>query len=228
VESLLFDAFIPAAYRNNPAGRWKARDAERWFVFLARHLEYTIVGSDLAWWQLPQAIPGLIRAVGAVAGVIAGIVLGVLMGTGDTSSAPGGPIAVVVIAVVAGIVPAVYIMIQAARRKPSPVRGFRWHPPSRITVTLGLGTVVVGGAGFGIGFIFGSRSKVAITVAIVAILAAFAGVLMTVGAWLSDQEIVPLDLSSAESPPAALAADRRTGTAVGVTFQSRWALHSGV
>ena len=42
MESLLFDAFIPAAYRNNAAGRWEARDVERWFVFLARHLEYTI------------------------------------------------------------------------------------------------------------------------------------------------------------------------------------------
>lgn len=29
VESLLFDAFIPAAYRNDPGCRWKARDADR-------------------------------------------------------------------------------------------------------------------------------------------------------------------------------------------------------
>ena len=39
VEAHLFDAFIPAAYRHDPAGRWKAQDAERWLVFLARHLE---------------------------------------------------------------------------------------------------------------------------------------------------------------------------------------------
>ncbi len=51
VESLLFDAFIPAAYRHDPAGRWKAQDAERWLVFLARHLEQTIGSADLAWWQ---------------------------------------------------------------------------------------------------------------------------------------------------------------------------------
>ena len=53
VESLLFDAFIPAAYRHDPAGRWKAQDAEKWLVFLARHLERRIGSPDLAWWQLP-------------------------------------------------------------------------------------------------------------------------------------------------------------------------------
>ena len=57
VESLLFDAFIPAAYRHDPAGRWKAQDAERWLVFLARHLERTIGSPDLAWWQLRHAAP---------------------------------------------------------------------------------------------------------------------------------------------------------------------------
>jgi hypothetical protein len=39
VESLLFDAFIPAAYRSDSADHWKVQDAERWFEFLARHLE---------------------------------------------------------------------------------------------------------------------------------------------------------------------------------------------
>ena len=57
VELLLFDAFIPAAYRNDPAGPWKARDAEAWLVFLARHLEQTIESPDLAWWQLGGASP---------------------------------------------------------------------------------------------------------------------------------------------------------------------------
>jgi hypothetical protein len=37
VELRLFDAFIPAAYRHDRPGRWKARDAERWFEFLADH-----------------------------------------------------------------------------------------------------------------------------------------------------------------------------------------------
>ena len=70
VESLLFDAFIPAAYRHDPGGRWKAQDAEKWLVFLARHLERKVAGPDLAWWQLRRSMPR--TAVGAV--VVAGAV----------------------------------------------------------------------------------------------------------------------------------------------------------
>ena len=44
VEALLFDAFIPAAYRPPTTGRWTVRQAESWLVFLARHLERTIRG----------------------------------------------------------------------------------------------------------------------------------------------------------------------------------------
>jgi hypothetical protein len=55
VEALLFDAFIPAAYRDDSAGGRKA--AEDWLRFLARHLERKIESLDLAWWQLPLAVP---------------------------------------------------------------------------------------------------------------------------------------------------------------------------
>ncbi len=74
VESLLFDAFIPAAYRNDPPGRWKAQDAERWLVFLACHLERTIGSPDLAWWQLQDAAP---RRASRLVGLAAGFVFGV-------------------------------------------------------------------------------------------------------------------------------------------------------
>ena len=73
VESVLFDAFIPAAYRHDPAARWKAQDVERWLVFLACHLERTIGAPDLAWWQLPLAVPGLAFVAGVVAGLVAGL-----------------------------------------------------------------------------------------------------------------------------------------------------------
>jgi NACHT domain-containing protein len=56
VESHLFDAFIPAAYRHVASGRWTAPSVERWLVFLARHLEQTVKSPDLAWWQLPQSL----------------------------------------------------------------------------------------------------------------------------------------------------------------------------
>jgi hypothetical protein len=87
VESLLFDAFIPAAYRHDSGGRWKARDAEKWLVFLARRLESNKGGSpDLAWWELEYAIPGdaPFRApavgFGIANGVAAGAVLGAVFG----------------------------------------------------------------------------------------------------------------------------------------------------
>jgi hypothetical protein len=69
VESLLFDAFIPAAYRDYPPGRWKAQDAERWLVFLARHLEHNIGTANFAWWQLQDAAPR--KTAGTIAGLAA-------------------------------------------------------------------------------------------------------------------------------------------------------------
>jgi hypothetical protein len=58
VESRLLDAFILAAYRDKPARREKA---QKRLVFLARHLECSIGGTDLAWWQLSWAVPILKR-----------------------------------------------------------------------------------------------------------------------------------------------------------------------
>ena len=56
VERLLLDGFIPAAYRQHgPVGRWTTSRAESWLVFLACHLQDTIGGPDLAWWQFQRA-----------------------------------------------------------------------------------------------------------------------------------------------------------------------------
>ncbi len=57
VEEFLFDGFIPAAYRPGLAGRWTVQRAEKWLVFLARHLDHKIHSPDLAWWQLQWAVP---------------------------------------------------------------------------------------------------------------------------------------------------------------------------
>ena len=60
IESHLFDAFIPAAYRTPGTARrrpWSAGQAERWLSFLARHLEHTVGTPDFAWWQLARAMP---------------------------------------------------------------------------------------------------------------------------------------------------------------------------
>jgi NACHT domain len=97
VEAFLFDAFIPAAYRHDLAGRWKVQDAERWFAFLASHLQSTILKPDLAWWELPVAV----SASGRVAAFVLGLVAGV---AGSMVAGPGlGVVAGVGAAVVAGL-----------------------------------------------------------------------------------------------------------------------------
>ena len=217
VESLLFDAFIPAAYRDNSVGRWKAQDAERWLVFLARYLEFTIASPDLAWWRLPQAVPGFIRALGAVAGAMAGIGVGVLLGAGNTSAAPGGPTTAAVVGAVAGMGIAAFVTIRATARKPVPVRGIRRRPRHRQAVRVAIASIAIGGLGFVVGVVFGADSSVVAYVASVIVLVAALVVISAILAWLFDVEAVPLDLSSAASPPAALEGDRRTGTAVGAT-----------
>jgi hypothetical protein len=85
VESVLFDAFIPAAYRHDPAGRWKIHDSEKWLIFLARYLEYGIRGPNLAWWQLWRAalffpVMGLVLTVAGLTASIAvtGISIGIV------------------------------------------------------------------------------------------------------------------------------------------------------
>src|SRR4029077_2201283 len=78
VESLLFDAFIPAAYRHDLGGRWTVEQAGKWLTSLARHLEGTIGSPDLAWWQLQEAVPRTMRRL--VAGVAGGLAAGVVFG----------------------------------------------------------------------------------------------------------------------------------------------------
>lgn len=59
VERFLFDAFIPAVYRQRPGteSRWSAERAGHVLVYLARHLQHTLLGTpDLAWWQLHEVV----------------------------------------------------------------------------------------------------------------------------------------------------------------------------
>jgi hypothetical protein len=81
----LFDAFIPAAYRSHPHGgvgrRWRAADARRWLVFLARHLEHRLDGTtDLEWWELRSSAPRWVL----------GLVVGSLCGMGSGYAAEAG------------------------------------------------------------------------------------------------------------------------------------------
>ena len=121
VEALLLDAFIPAAYRQDRDSRWKAQDAERWLVFLALHLERTIGGPDLAWWQLRLALPSFKLAIVVV--VVVGVVTGIL--AGDLFWI-GSPWAAVQVVLVAGFGTGVVLRLAlAAPRTASPVAGIR-------------------------------------------------------------------------------------------------------
>lgn len=84
LEAHLFDAFISAAYRPPARSRWRARQAEPWLVFLARHLEHTVRSPDLAWWQLCEATPrsDSRRAVGLVFGLATVLGFGLVLGLG--------------------------------------------------------------------------------------------------------------------------------------------------
>jgi hypothetical protein len=82
VELHLFDGFLPAAYRRHPdPGRrcpWAPEAAQRWLVFLARHLEHTMRSTDLAWWQLTSAAPRGVLAWGC--GLALALLIGVVYG----------------------------------------------------------------------------------------------------------------------------------------------------
>jgi hypothetical protein len=100
VETHLFDAFIPAAYRSHTKERWTAKQAETWLMFLARHLEQTVGSLDLAWWQIRQAappisIPALAALVAGISGsVIPGLLGAFALGLGLTGipGQPRGPV----------------------------------------------------------------------------------------------------------------------------------------
>jgi hypothetical protein len=90
VESHLFDAFVPAAYRFAKGGRWTAEEAEKWLVFLAEKLG--TIETDLAPWRtdlfrperdtnayrypkllIPWPLAGfMVATIGAIAGVLTG------------------------------------------------------------------------------------------------------------------------------------------------------------
>jgi hypothetical protein len=78
VEALLFDAFIPAAYRfpvpRRGRVRWSARQAEDWLTFLAAHLEGNVKTPDLAWWQLSSSLNRL--AGGLTVGCVSFLMFG--------------------------------------------------------------------------------------------------------------------------------------------------------
>ena len=199
VETVLFDAFVPAAYRHDTADRWSAQDAEKWLGFLARHLDRTIIGPDLAWWQLWLAIPGFRRWLALVGGVVIGAMTGLVAGAVDDVT--GG----VVLGALTGIATGVGA---TTRWSPKPVRGVRWQRPSRSTVIVaalaGIVLATLAGAIAGTAnLVIDVEAGILLTI-VTAIIIGFPG-------WILEQKGVPLDASSAMSPSAVLAQDRGAG-----------------
>jgi hypothetical protein len=218
VESLLFDAFIPAAYRPDQAGRWTAQDPQNWLVYLARHLEFKIVGPDLAWWQLRLAVPGVGLGLAVAAGVVAGAGAAVAAVLGGLSGK--GLLIVALVAAVAGVIAG---GVAASRPLPTPARGIRWKRPSLRVVLVGavpgLFLVIAGISTKG-----GFADSVWFGVSI--------GVIVGLFAWLVAQQGAPIDISSAASPSAVLARDRTaaivTGVGAGVVLCAGIALWAAV
>jgi NACHT domain len=217
VESLLLDEFIPAAYRQDGDSRWKAQDAERWLVFLARHLERKIGGPDLAWWQLRRAMPRTVAAAaaGAAAGAVAGVLLGVAAGAAAGAAAGLG--------VAAGFVFGAGVWSNAE----TPARGIRIIVP-RLAAAAAVGAVLgallgalIGDVAYVIGAVMvgivngtaaGARAMGDVKVGL--LLGLLIGLLfgLTVGltvGLLFGLKVVPGDLAEAASPQITLARDRQ-------------------
>lgn len=117
----LFDGYLPAAYRSHPDPaqrcRWQATDAERWLIFLARHMESRLGGtSDLAWWQLHAAAPGPVA--GFASGVMGGFLA--LLFVGPIAGAEGGLLVGLMFSLMFGI------SSWLVKAPDQPAAGLRW------------------------------------------------------------------------------------------------------
>jgi hypothetical protein len=198
VESLLFDAFIPAAYRHDLTRRWPVHKPEEWLTFLARHLEHTISGPDLAWWQLPLAVPVLVfdLVFGLVAGLAAGLVAGLVFGL------VAGLAAGLVAGLAVGLATEFYAPSRARVRAPS--RGLRWRP-TVVDVILALVLAAVSG------------NLVRITHGLAAGLG-FGLVVWPVIWYVFGLEGAEIDLTAVATPLVVLARDRRAGLMFGLLW----------
>ncbi|MFJ4951005.1 NACHT domain-containing protein [Streptomyces sp. NPDC088760] len=124
LDSHLFTAFIPAAYRPHPhhPTRWSVQQAQRTLTFLASHLQHTLGGTpNFAWWQLHKAFLYDHVAIGFTAGLTVGLTLG-LYGLTDSF---GFALSVFLTAgAISGVTGAI---IAHTSRERSPSSGIRWR-----------------------------------------------------------------------------------------------------
>ena len=136
IESHLFDAFLPAAYRARPgqAHRWTAEEAEAAFVYLARHLQHDLGGTpDLAWWQLPQSTYGFLSRIKGCA--TTGLLAGLLAGCSAVGFGWPG-------CLVAGWSIGILVMLTISVSRPEPADRVRWSWSwPRLVIGAALGTI---------------------------------------------------------------------------------------
>ena len=207
VETHLFQAFIPAAYRS--ARRWTARRAEPRLLFLAGHLEHKIGGPDLAWWQLPLDVPVCVLVI--VPGIATGIMIGIgiMLGFAETLKFDliGGFIGGLGIGLFAW-----YAAI--SQRGEIPSRALRWNFFIYDGVLAMIAAVIVG---FALGHPRGlATGLVAAALAGPATLFAFG------------LEGAAVDLTVASSPLTVLARDRRSAITIWLAFGIVFGLIGGV
>ncbi|MEU3957367.1 NACHT domain-containing protein, partial [Streptomyces achromogenes] len=149
LDAHLFNAFIPAAYtadRPRPP-RWTAAQAHRTFVLLARFLQHQRGGTpDLAWWELPSAVPARIRTllVGLMVGLVVALAGGLAVGVA------AGPLTGLVAGPVTGLAAGLTAGRKAGRQSTAaaPSTRFRWS--RRRGLAAGLVTGLVTGLTFGL------------------------------------------------------------------------------
>jgi MFS family permease len=223
IQEHLFDGFIPAAYRPHPdpARRcaWTPEQAERWLVFLARHLEHDRQGAtDLAWWELrravPRPLPGL--AVGLVGGLVIGLAVGLL---GGLAAGPRfGLVVGLAYLLVGGLVvglPAVVLVEKRRQSRFIPASGLRWVRPERSALVVAL--------------VSGPAAALVVTLVVGRAAGLTAGLVYTLTAGLmSALTGRPADLTAAAEPLAGLARDRSTFWAFALVFGLGFGLVAGL
>ncbi|MFF8431710.1 NACHT domain-containing protein [Streptomyces sp. NPDC016566] len=203
IDTHLFTAFIPAAYRPHPdhPTPWNARQAQRTLTFLARHLQRHLNGSpNLAWWQLPRALPRQALATGLAAGLMVGLLasLVVWLLSGLPSGLGVGGVIGFTCAVMAG-------GIAWSARDKSPSSGIRWSWRGKSWLTFGLPFGLV------LGYLVGD----AVQLARGWLYGVVAGLVVGLPfALMGGIRSVHPDLNKAVGPSAVLRRDRRTFLAI--------------
>lgn len=159
VETHLFSAFIPAAYRPHSRYpcRWTPQQAEKALRFLAHHLQHNLRGTpNFAWWELHRAVKtSTPQLVAWALGLMAGIGFGALAATQTVNDGGTGWIGNAVAAFAGGIVLGfclalpMWLAFETEGRQPAARIGWVWKWPwIAVSLSLAVLTAVIGGSAY--------------------------------------------------------------------------------